>query len=128
MNYNKPEVQQYIINSIEFVDDEQANKQDTTWKLQADYHQFKMEKLKGEHGYKRTDLSRPIKEKPIFSEWLQGLPTNINIDFRSFEQADLLESWGIGIDDDYDDTDIFKVFYKVVTDEFYDMIIKNGGF
>lgn len=124
MNYNKLEVQQYIINSIEFMKDEQANEQETAWKLQAIYHQFKMEKLKGEHGYKRFDLSRPANEKRIFSEWLQGLPTNINIEFRSFEQAELLESWEIEIDDN---TDIFKVFYKIVTDEFYDMIVKNGG-
>lgn len=125
MTYNKSEVQEYIINSIEFMEDEQANKLSIEWKLQAIYHQFKMEKLKGEHGYKRFDLSRPINEKRIFSEWLQGLPTNINIEFRGFEQADLLESWGIEINDD---TDIFKVFYKIVTDEFYDMNIKNGGF
>lgn len=125
MEYNKTEVQEYIINSIEFTEDEQANEQETAWQLQAIYHQFKMEKLKGEHGYKRFDLSRPTNEKRIFAEWLQGLPTNINIEFRSFEQADLLESWGIEIDDD---TDIFEVFYKVVTDEFYDMNIKNGGF
>lgn len=125
MTYNKSEVQKYIINSIEFTEDEQANEQETAWKLQAIYHQFKMEKLKGEHGYKRFDLSRPINEKRIFAEWLQGLPTNISIEFRSFEQADLLESWGIEIDDD---TDIFKVFYKIVTNEFYNMIVKNGGF
>ena len=124
MTYNKSEVQKYIIDSIEFTEDEQANEQETAWKLQAIYHQFKMEKLKGEHGY-RTDLSRPTNEKRIFAEWLQGLPTNIYIEFRSFEQADLLENWEIEIDD-YDD--IFTVFYKVVTDEFYDMIIKNGGF
>lgn len=125
MEYNKLEVQEYIINSIEFTEDEQANEQETAWQLQAIYHQFKIEKLKGEHGYKRTDLSRPLNEKRIFSEWLQGLPTNINIEFRGFEQADLLESWGIEINDN---TDIFTVFYKVVTDEFYDMNIKNGGF
>lgn len=118
MDYNKLEVQQYIINSIEFVDDEQANEQETAWQLQSIYHQFKMEKLKGDYRYKRFDLLRPVNEKRIFAEWLQGLPTNINIEFRSFEQADLLESWGIEIDDD---TDIFEVFYKVVTDEFYDM-------
>lgn len=118
MDYNKSEVQQYIINSIEFVDDEQANEQETAWQLASIYHQFKMEKLKGDYRYKRVDLLRPINEKRIFSEWLQGLPTNINIEFRSFEQADLLESWGIEINDN---TDIFEVFYKVVTDEFYEM-------
>lgn len=125
MDYKKSEVQEYIINSIEFVDDEQANEQEMAWKLQSIYHQFKMEKLKGDYRHKRFDLSRPLNEKCIFSEWLQGLPTNINIEFRSFEQADLLESWGIEIDDD---TDIFEVFYEVVTDEFYEMNIKNGGF
>lgn len=125
MTYNKSEVQEYIINSIEFTEDEQANEQETAWQLQAIYHQFKMEKLKGEHGHKRFDLSRPLNEKRIFAEWLKGLPTNINIEFRSFEQADLLESWGIEINDN---TDIFEVFYRVVTDEFYDMNIKNGGF
>lgn len=114
----------YIYESIEF-DEKELNEQSHAFKVSAIYHQFKMEKLKGDLRYSRTDLLRPINEKSIFAEWLQGLPTNINIEFRTFEQAELLESWGWHTDDI---DDIGELFYSQVTDTFYAMLEDINSF
>lgn len=129
MTTNKKEfkeaVRAYIIDCIEFEDDETKNEEATDWKVAAIYHQFKREKLKGDLRYNRTDMLRPINEREIFKEWVSGLPTNINIEFRGYEQSELMAEWfkeaGMVYDADRFNSDIF---YSLVAREFYRLVEK----
>ena len=110
----KTAIEQYIFESINF-DDESLDTLSSDWKLAKIYHGFKMEKLP-----KRHDLKRPTNEQEIFIDWLQGLPTNFGIEFRTFEQTELLDEWNLPYSDNR--FDITDTFYHNVTKVFYDLL------
>lgn len=111
---NKKAIESYIHESINF-DDASLNELSFDWKLAKVYHDFKMQMLP-----KRHDLKRPINEKKLFVDWLQGLPTGLDVEFRTFEQRELLEEWSLPHSDDA--SDVFDTFYQNVTKVFYDML------
>ena len=118
-------VRTYIFESIEFEDDTTNNDQSQDWQLAAIYHQFKMEQLKGHLGYKRFDMSRPVNEREEFIKWISGLPTNVNIEFRDYEQCEVMREWFEAAGMEFDESRFdFKYFYRIVAREFYALLEK----
>ena len=111
---NKQAIENYIIDGIKF-DDPSLNELPTDWKLAKIYRDFKTQMLS-----KRHDLKRPTNEQEIFIDWLQGIPTGFDIEFRTFEQTELLDEWNLlHSDNRFDVTD---TFYQNVTKVFYDLL------
>lgn len=112
---NKKAIEKYIMDCINF-DDVSLNTLSDDWKLAKVYHDFKMQMLP-----KRHDLKRPINEKKLFIDWLQGLPTDFDIEFRMFEQVELLQKWDVTYNPDRTD-ELYNTFYNIVTKVFYDLL------
>lgn len=118
-------VRAYIFESIEFEDNPTNNDESKDWQLAAIYHQFKIEKIRGDLRYNRTDLIRPINERDIFIEWISGLPTNVNIEFREYEQCEIMRGWFEAAGMEFDESRFdFKYFYSLIAREFYALLDK----
>lgn len=118
-------VRAYIFESIEFENDQTNNDESKDWQLAAIYHQFKMEQLKEHLGYKRFDMSRPVNEREEFIKWISGLPSNINIEFRDYEQCEVMREWFETAGMEFDESRFdFKHFYSLVAREFYALLDK----
>ena len=111
------QVVNYIAEAIEFIDDPTDNNETFDWQIAKIYHTFKRQML-----HKRHDLRRPVNERKIFIDWMQGLPSDFHIEFRTFEHIELLESWYPGIDWALD-RDPSDIFYKTVANTFYDLLL-----
>lgn len=112
--FNKMAIEQYIVECIKF-DDVSLDEQPIDWKLAKVYQDFKVQMLP-----KRYDLKRPINEKKLFMDWLQGIPTDLDVEFRTFEQRELLEDWNIEYY--YDENYVSDTFYQIVTKVFYELL------
>lgn len=112
---NTEAIEQYIMDSIKF-DDPSLDRLSFDWKLAKVYHDFKMQMLP-----KRHDLKRPTFEREIFIDWLQGLPTGFDIEFRTFEQLELMEEWNLPHNPDRS-VIASNIFYHNVTKVFYDLL------
>ena len=63
-----------------------------------------------------------------FKGWMQGLPSCLNFAFCYCEQRQILRDWLEQSEEEsekYEDCDVCKLFYNLITREFFNMVIEH---
>jgi hypothetical protein len=108
----KTAVQKYIIDCIDTSDFEGHIEGDTKNDLQIIADEFKRVALYP------NNLRNLGSYQACFIDWLQGLPSCINIDYMTYRQLEILESLGLPLPANKDKMDGVNLFYYLIFREF----------
>ena len=62
----------------------------------------------------------------MFIDYMQGLPTCFNVDFRYYEIVNVMESWGLPQPEDKDDYESAMLFYRLIYREVNALLRKHN--
>ena len=116
----KTKVQEYIINYIDTEDYPEVKpslRDQLTFIVDEFYrvamHPHNIHRLKGNY-------------QALFIDWLSGLPSYFNIEYRNFEILELMASFGLPLPDNKDETDGVNLFYYLIYREFLTLLKKHN--
>ncbi|NCC71385.1 hypothetical protein EOM09_07435 [bacterium] len=111
---NKQDIEKYILNSI---DSENYNiiLENEKQKLEFVYNTFI-----NEFGFRIKQIGL----YSAFSEYLQGLPSCINIDFYNYKILELAQSWGQEVETEKQQDKVINQWFDFITNQFFKLCKK----
>lgn len=122
----KTKVQNYILDCIDI---ENIDDPTITEKLQYIVDCFEIEKFKPYKEQYKKLFNVGVNKQAVFIDWLQGLPSSINLEFSTYDIKQLLISWYEESEEQaekYNNVEIDKQFYTLIYNNFVDLCKQNN--
>lgn len=122
----KNKVQNYILDCI---DVEEIDNPTIQEKLQYIADCFEIEKFNPYKEQYKKLWNVGVNKQALFIDWLQGLPSSINLDFSTYDIKQLLINWYEESEEQaekYNNVEIDKQFYTLIYNNFVDLCKQNN--